>query len=186
MYFSLERRHNATFHPFGILRHHWFNVYFLVYFFAYLFTFLFTLKVLRDWNLDWNLKFGLNWIWRFLWSIFKKIECWVFVEYLLKFGLSEKYTKFENIFLMVLTNQLIYLVNVKNHEEDFFQIMCTSQKVRTLWFFHLLKTSFVGQSCFFDKQEIFDFGLKNHFLKNFTFFLNRCLHWWLHDRSIYY
>ena len=36
MYFSLERRHNATFHPHGILRHHWIvNVYFLVYFFAY-------------------------------------------------------------------------------------------------------------------------------------------------------
>ena len=34
----------------------------------------------------------------------------------LKFRLSEKHTKFEKIFLMVLTNtnQLIYLVNVKN------------------------------------------------------------------------
>ena len=30
-----------------------------------------------------------------------------------KFGLSEKHTKFDNIFLMVLTNQLTYLVNVK-------------------------------------------------------------------------
>ena len=30
-----------------------------------------------------------------------------------KFGLSEKHKKFEKIFLMVLTNQLIYLVNVK-------------------------------------------------------------------------
>ena len=28
----------------------------------------------------------------------------------IKFGLSEKHTKFEKIFLMVLTNQLIYLV----------------------------------------------------------------------------
>ena len=30
-----------------------------------------------------------------------------------KFGLSEKHTKFEKIFLVVLTNQLIYIVNVK-------------------------------------------------------------------------
>jgi len=30
-----------------------------------------------------------------------------------KFGLSETHTKFEKIFLMVLTNLLIYLVNVK-------------------------------------------------------------------------
>ena len=37
----------------------------------------------------------------------------------LKFGISEKHTKFKKIFLMVLTNQLIYLV--KNHEEDFFK-----------------------------------------------------------------
>ena len=34
-----------------------------------------------------------------------------------KFGLSEKHTKFEKLFLMVLTNRLLY-----NHEEDFFQI----------------------------------------------------------------
>ena len=35
-----------------------------------------------------------------------------------KFGLSEKHTKFEKIFFTVLTNQLIYLVK---HEEDFFK-----------------------------------------------------------------
>ena len=46
-------------------------------------------------------------------------------------GLSEKHTKFEKIFLMVLTNQLIYLVNVKTRGR-FFQTMCASQKVRTL------------------------------------------------------
>ena len=50
---------------------------------------------------------------------------------MIKVGLSEKRTKFEKIFLMVLTNQLIYLVNVKTME-DFFQIMCASQKLRTL------------------------------------------------------
>ena len=48
MYFSLERRHNATFHPFGILRHRWFSM------FTSLFTFLFTWKVL--WNLNLDLK----------------------------------------------------------------------------------------------------------------------------------
>ena len=43
-----------------------------------------------------------------------------------KFGLSEKHTKFENIFLWFgcLLNKFT------NHEEDFFQIF--SQKVRTL------------------------------------------------------
>ena len=42
-------------------------------------------------------------------------------QYLLKFGLYEKHTKFEKIFFMVLTNQLIYLVNVKTME-DFFKL----------------------------------------------------------------
>ena len=38
----------------------------------------------------------------------------------LKFGLSEKHTKFEKkIFFMVLTNQLIYLVNVKTMRKIF-------------------------------------------------------------------
>ena len=37
----------------------------------------------------------------------------------LKFGFSEKHTKFEKIFLMVLTNQLIYLVNVKTMRKIF-------------------------------------------------------------------
>ena len=39
--------------------------------------------------------------------------------HMLKFGLFEKHTKFEKIFFMVLTNELIYLVKV-NQEEDFF------------------------------------------------------------------
>ena len=37
----------------------------------------------------------------------------------LKFGRSEKHTKFEKIFLMVLTNQLIYVVNVKTMRKTF-------------------------------------------------------------------
>ena len=27
VYFSLERQHDATFHPFGILRHHWLSMF---------------------------------------------------------------------------------------------------------------------------------------------------------------
>ena len=40
----------------------------------------------------------------------------------LKFGLSEKHTKFEKTFLMVLTNQLIYLVNVKTMRKIFWEL----------------------------------------------------------------
>ena len=36
-----------------------------------------------------------------------------------KFGLSEKHTKFEKIFLVVLTNQLIYLVQVNTMRKIF-------------------------------------------------------------------
>ena len=43
-----------------------------------------------------------------------------------KFGLSEKHTKFEKIFLMVLTNQLIYLP--QNHNEDFFKLYVLLKK----------------------------------------------------------
>ena len=53
----------------------------------------------------------------------------------LKFRLSEKRTKLEKIFLMILTNQLIYLVNVKTMRK-IFQIMCASQKVLTLMCTH--------------------------------------------------
>ena len=48
--------------------------------------------------------------------------------FMLKFGLSENCTKFENVFLVVLTNRLIYLVNVKNHEEDFFKLCVLLKK----------------------------------------------------------
>ena len=53
---------------------------------------------------------------------------------------SEKHTKFEKIFLVVLTNQLIYIVNVKTMRKIFFQIMCASQKIKTL--FESLEISF--------------------------------------------
>ena len=45
----------------------------------------------------------------------------------LKFGLSEKHTKFEKIFLMGLTNQLIYLVNVKTIRKIFSNYVCFSK-----------------------------------------------------------
>ena len=47
--------------------------------------------------------------------------------YIVKFGLSEKHTKFEKISLMVLTNQLIYLVNVKTMRKIFSNYVCFSK-----------------------------------------------------------
>ena len=41
MYFSLERLHYATFHPFGIFRNHWLSM------FTFLITFLFTFFILN-------------------------------------------------------------------------------------------------------------------------------------------
>ena len=43
------------------------------------------------------------------------------------FELSEKQTKFEKIFLIVLTNQLIYLLNVKTMREIFSNYVCFSK-----------------------------------------------------------
>ena len=48
------------------------------------------------------------------------------MQVLLKFGLSEKHTKFEKIFLMVFTNQLMYLVNVKTMRKIFSNYVCFS------------------------------------------------------------
>ena len=52
------------------------------------------------------------------------IEC---AGMLVKFGLSEKHTKFEKIFLMVLTNQLITSVNVKTMRKIFSNYVCFSK-----------------------------------------------------------
>ena len=51
---------------------------------------------------------------------------------LVKFGLSEKHTKFEKIFLMLLTNQLIYLVNVKTMRKIFSNYVCFSKRPNLL------------------------------------------------------
>ena len=50
----------------------------------------------------------------------------------LKFGLSEKHTKFEKILLFFFDKSADLLSKRQNHEEDFFQIMFASQKVQTL------------------------------------------------------
>ena len=50
-----------------------------------------------------------------------------FLALLVKFGLSEKHTKFEKIFFMVLTNQLIYLVNLKTMRKIFSNYVCFSK-----------------------------------------------------------
>ena len=46
----------------------------------------------------------------------------------IKFGLSENHTKFEKFILMVLTNQLIYLVNVKTMRKIFFKLYVLLKK----------------------------------------------------------
>ena len=51
----------------------------------------------------------------------------------LKFGLSEKHTKFEKNHLPHGFDKSADLLGKhQNHEEDFFQNVCASQKVRTL------------------------------------------------------
>ena len=52
----------------------------------------------------------------------------------LKFGLPEKHTKFEKIFLMVLTNHLISKHQI--HEEDFFKL-CVLLKKSKLYLMRL-------------------------------------------------
>ena len=53
-------------------------------------------------------------------------QTWTFY---IKFGLSEKLTKFEKIVLMVLTNQLIYLVNVKTMRTIFSNFVSFSKSL---------------------------------------------------------
>ena len=48
------------------------------------------------------------------------------------FGFSEKRTKFEKNLPHGFDKSADLLSKRQNHEEDFFQIMCASQKVRTL------------------------------------------------------
>ena len=59
------------------------------------------------------------------WS-FSFVSC-DFSVFFLKFGLFEKHAKFEKIFLMVLTNQLIYLENVKTMRKIFSNYVCFSK-----------------------------------------------------------
>ena len=50
----------------------------------------------------------------------------------LKFGLSEKHTKIKKNLPHGFDKSADLLSKRQKHEEDFFQIMCASQKVRTL------------------------------------------------------
>ena len=45
-----------------------------------------------------------------------------------QFTLSDKHTKFDKIFFIVSTNQLIYLSKRQNHEEDFFKLCVLLKK----------------------------------------------------------
>ena len=61
----------------------------------------------------------------------------------IKFGLSEKHTKFEKIFLIFLTNNLIYLVNVKTIRKIFFKfclLLRKSEFYLTVIFFYQIYT----------------------------------------------
>ena len=51
---------------------------------------------------------------------------------MIKFRLSEKHTKLEKIFGSGFDKSADLLIKCQNHKEDFFQIMCASQKVQTL------------------------------------------------------
>ena len=51
----------------------------------------------------------------------------------LKFILSEKHTKFDKIFLMVVTNQLIYLVNVKTMRKILSNYVSFSKSPKSQW-----------------------------------------------------
>ena len=91
----------------------------------------------------------------------------------LKFGISEKHTKFKKIFLMVLTNQLIYLV--KNHEEDFFKscvllkkskLYARGQKITCLTYVHIIaiiKTQI--PNLFYHVNRITTFTMSQNVLK---------------------
>ena len=61
------------------------------------------------------------WSLRLIWNHLVPFFKWI------NFGLSEKHTKFEKIFLTALTNQLIYLVNVKTMRKIFSNYLCFSK-----------------------------------------------------------
>ena len=61
------------------------------------------------------------------------IQIWQYQTFLIKSGLSEKHTKFVKIFLMVLTNQLIYLVNVWTMTKIFSNYVCFSKSLNFNW-----------------------------------------------------
>ena len=75
---------------------------------------------------------------------------------LVKFGLSEKHTKFEKIFLIVLINQLIYLVNVKTMRKIFSNFVCFSESpnfTKAAMNFHRPKEKYIR--CLNGMQSLF-------------------------------
>ena len=67
------------------------------------------------------------------------------LQFEVKFGLSEKRTKFEKNLPHGFDKSADLLSKRQNHEEDFFQIMCASQKVQSL------TSSFSMNAYFFGK-----------------------------------
>ena len=87
---------------------------------------------------------------------------------LLKFGISEKHTKFEKIFLMILTNQLIYLVNVKTMRKIFSNYVCFSKspnfkvKVRNFFLtFQLFPIQWILETNLFYNLHIYQLFIFN-------------------------
>ena len=78
--FLSERRHNVTFHPLGIFRHHWLLM------FTFLFTFLFTLKAkggLKFEILRAGLKFGYEIGFEFEFSLEDFFKCFFLKAFLI-------------------------------------------------------------------------------------------------------
>ena len=92
-----------------------------------------TLKVNRMFSFEWiPLHFDffylmLRRLWTSYLSTWKLVKSFWQKQLTVKFRLSEKHTKFEKI-LMVLTNQLIYLVNVKTMRKIFFKLCLLLKK----------------------------------------------------------
>ena len=84
-----------------------------------------TLKVNRMFSFEWiPLHFDffylmLRRLWTSYLSTWKLVRSFWQKQLTVKFRLSEKHTKFEKKILMVLTNQLIYFVNVKTMRKIF-------------------------------------------------------------------
>jgi hypothetical protein len=87
-----------------------------------------TVVVLLAKNLPWRFRLIKDNA-EMIFSILQRARPNVHIVHCLKFGLSEEHTKFEKIFLMLLTNQLICLVNVKTMRKIFSNYVCFSKSL---------------------------------------------------------